>query len=950
MLEDSQGFLWFATDLGVCRFNGYEFHRPVDTSAVAGNAAFRMTEDAEGRIWFNRLNGSVWYVQNDTVRSWKYNPIIKSYQGKFINLGNLAVEKNGTVWTQLPGFGILVVQSDSSHQVLQFPGGRGSIFASVQGKVFLHHMPLAIQSDLPHFTREMFRWKDDRLLSLGRFPVEAQQLKKVKTVGMWQLRNGYLLYNFLQTFYLLHNDRLVWIGAKDIIVNDIYEDNQGAILLASIDKKNRGLLYFRSLEHFLRNEFTNILPEHNIACTQRDHEGGWWVATTDAGIFYCKNPEVEIFDTGSGLPFNDVQSITSDQQKQTIFVSLCPKGICAIQQNRVKPLPTPSGWLNSNQSLVSFDTETNRLWYNPLLCFWEKGHWQNVYYKYESQNSYNPISIKKNTVSRFNKLWWASAHTDFYSIDPVSEHVVRYYADSLKYWRTHSVVQDFEGTIWVAVEGDGLRIWRNNRYEPPTFYHPALQYPVRLLEILPDSSLLLSLRGGGLLIRKTNGQFTHLTTKDGLSTNWLSELDITPEGIIYASSNAGLNILRPQGNGLWQVETLNIKHGLPSDQVNDVTLLGDNLWVATDQGVAHFKGKPPFAPTPMPLLERFVVNNEVVPFSEYLQLTHHQNNIALRFFALHYRSGGNINYRYRLIGTDTGFVYTHNREVNFVNLRPGNYHFEVQAQTEEGAWSPSAHWTFDILPPWWATWWFRLLAASGLCAVGFLFYRSRLRDIRREAAEHEKMRDLEAAALRAQMNPHFIFNCLQAIQSFIARNERDVAIRYLASFAKLVRLTLHSSVEGRHSLAEEMAMLENYLHLERMRFNGHFEFVIRTSPGVDPDEISLPPLLVQPFVENALIHGLKERETGAWVEVVFTQKTNTLEVTVTDNGIGFSEKEKSALVTKPHNSVGMMLTQKRLDLLARAGKNASGHFSRENLFDENGGVAGTCIRFEVPVL
>ena len=200
------------------------------------------------------------------------------------------------------------------------------------------------------------------------------------------------------------------------------------------------------------------------------------------------------------------------------------------------------------------------------------------------------------------------------------------------------------------------------------------------------------------------------------------------------------------------------------------------------------------------------------------------------------------------------------------------------------------------------------------------------------------------------MNPHFIFNCLQAIQSFIARNERDVATSYLARFAKLIRLTLHGSVDGRHSLNEEIAMLENYLLLEQMRFKGHFEFVIRTSEVLDPDDISLPPLLVQPYVENALIHGLEGRETGGRVEIVFTQKQDVLEVTVMDNGKGFSEKEKAVFDKRPHNSVGMMLTQKRLDLLAGAGKNATEHFRRDTLFDENSMVAGVRIRFEVPVL
>ena len=278
----------------------------------------------------------------------------------------------------------------------------------------------------------------------------------------------------------------------------------------------------------------------------------------------------------------------------------------------------------------------------------------------------------------------------------------------------------------------------------------------------------------------------------------------------------------------------------------------------------------------------------------------------------------------------------------------------MQAQNEDGQWGPPARWPFEIRPPWWATWWFRVLAGATLVVALVLaiwvFFRNRLRAIRREAAEREKVRELETAALRAQMNPHFIFNCLQAIQSFIAQNDRDAAASYLARFAKLVRLALHSSVEGHHTLAEEMAMLENYLYLEQLRFKGKFEFTVRAEAGVDTEEVSLPPLLVQPFVENAIIHGLQGRQNGGHVEVVFSINQESLEVQVIDNGQGFSKKEKENDETGLHKSVGMMLTQKRLDLLAgNTGKGVAGFF-KETVLGENGEVVGARVRILIPVI
>jgi sensor histidine kinase YesM len=183
------------------------------------------------------------------------------------------------------------------------------------------------------------------------------------------------------------------------------------------------------------------------------------------------------------------------------------------------------------------------------------------------------------------------------------------------------------------------------------------------------------------------------------------------------------------------------------------------------------------------------------------------------------------------------------------------------------------------------------------------------------------------------------------------RNDRDEAVKYLARFAKLVRLALHGSVDGRHSLTEEMSMLENYLYLEQLRFGDKFNFHIHAASGLDPEEITLPPLLVQPFVENALLHGLEGKENGGYVEVFFRKKGDRLEVSVTDNGKGFSHEENIASkTTLTHKSVGMMLTQKRLDLLERKGKSSEERLVRETIRDENGTVTGARVRIWIPLI
>lgn len=955
MVQDKRGMLWLGTDQGICRFNGYQFIRPIDTSIAASGAAFHPFEDAQGRIWFLHLEPKLWLVENDTVKPWKYNAVINAYRGKFtiIRDKDCSVEKDGTLWIALGNFGFLVVRPDGSHRIIPDLGRTVLVFTEVEQRALLvsetgRDMEKSLRLMRTGLSPETVRWQNGKAISLGHFPLKY--LEKASEAKVWRLRNGdFILRNNL-TFYLIRNNQLVWHGQKEVAAEALLEDRDGSILIASLTGSNQGLLRYRSVDHFLRDEFDNLLPGHEVTDVLRDRDGGWWASTRDAGIFYCKNTSLDIYDSASGLPVFDVLLLTSDN-RETVYAGLRSTQICQLHPNsrRIDFIPSPPNAESNRFFDLKFDTLTQRLWYSNWLCYWENNRW--TFSLCPSAQGLKQVGVKKiNTASNSTQLWGSSAY-GFFSTDRISGKSIRVPPAPLDRIRTFTVTPDLDGNLWVTTL-EGLRCWRNNRYEPPPFDHPALRFQARDVKLLPPvagGGMAITLRGGGLLIRDQNGRFTHLTTRQGLTSDLLTDLDISAEGVIHACSNAGLNIISPQPNGAWRVETLDMRHGLPSNQVNDVVLLGDEVWIATDKGIARFREKPQAVVMPAPVLENFIINNQDTVFTANLRLAHHQNNISLHFFALHFRSAGDIQYRYRLLGADTTFVYAHNRKVNFANLSSGKYTFEVQAQNENGQWSDPSRWSFEIRPPWWATWWFRSLVGATLVVALYLFYQNRLQAIRRETAEREKVRELESAALRAQMNPHFIFNCLQAIQSFIAQNDRDAAAAYLARFAKLVRLALHSSVDGRHTLTEEMAMLENYLHLEQLRFREKFEFIVRAEAGLDPEEITIPPLLVQPFVENALIHGLYRRENSGFVEVFFTQKGDGLEVSITDNGQGFSEKESASAQTHQHKSVGMMLTQKRLDLLAGEAAEEL-RFFRKNVFDEAGVVTGAQIRIWIPLI
>jgi LytS/YehU family sensor histidine kinase len=249
-----------------------------------------------------------------------------------------------------------------------------------------------------------------------------------------------------------------------------------------------------------------------------------------------------------------------------------------------------------------------------------------------------------------------------------------------------------------------------------------------------------------------------------------------------------------------------------------------------------------------------------------------------------------------------------------VNLAPGKYQFQIAAQDEEGAWSAASTLALTIRPPWWVTGWARAVEATILGLLVFGIYRYRTNQIRTENSLTAEIQRLEQSALHAQMNPHFIFNCLNSIQNFILQNEQQQATQYLSNFARLVRDTLNASMNGWVTLEEEIRMLNNYLALEKLRFKEGFDYLVETEEGLDVFDLRLPPLLIQPMVENAILHGMKNTAGQGYIQVYFREEMEQLVATVTDNGSGLSATN-DAPKNPAHRSVGMGITQKRLAML-----------------------------------
>jgi sensor histidine kinase YesM len=330
-----------------------------------------------------------------------------------------------------------------------------------------------------------------------------------------------------------------------------------------------------------------------------------------------------------------------------------------------------------------------------------------------------------------------------------------------------------------------------------------------------------------------------------------------------------------------------------------------------------------------------------------LQLPWHQNHLSFAFKAIELSRDDAMKYRWRLEGADTEWSpwYTQNT-VNYANLAPGTYRFWVQAAGSNLiAPSQAISAAFTIQKPFWQTWVFivsTILLGVIVLLWGIRIYVQRVRS--KELAQREQLElknrllQLEQKALQLQMNPHFIFNALNSIQSLIATQDYSVARQEITQFAVLMRGVLNNSRKTEISLQEEMDTLTHYLRVEQFCQQNPFTFEIRAGEDMEPDQIRIPPMLLQPFVENAVVHGVSHLEYPGHIRVVFSTSANSLLAQISDNGIG---REKAALLReakKPgHQSAALEVTRDRL--LALGGQLTIG----------DGSESGTVVQVELPL-
>lgn len=491
---------------------------------------------------------------------------------------------------------------------------------------------------------------------------------------------------------------------------------------------------------------------------------------------------------------------------------------------------------------------------------------------------------------------------------------------------------------------------------------------------------------GALQIQQVNGKYKiirQVTTKDGLSDNFVQVVLPDNDGRVWTANFGGYNLITPAGANN-KVTRITSKMLLEKYYWRGLGLTMDtagNVFGTTSKGYLHLTIPPgqlndSVAAIPLYISGFKVFNKEIAPepgdamrFPLYLNipespvLNHSQNHLTISFTGLYYTDPSNLKYTYILEGgTDEWTPLSNARSVSYSQLPPGDYVFKVRADIN-GNLTPVLEYPFTIKAPWWQTLYFKIaLGLLLLIAWGTIFYyinRRRIRNAERKVRQlqldAERKEEIEAMeqsinqnkmkALQAQMNPHFIFNVLSSLQNHIRGGDTVECEKLLIDFGGLIRKSLDISGQNYISIEQEISYLKEYIKVEKQRTGNLFEYSIHVDESLpEPDKYYMPGMLLQPLVENAILHGLVPKINGEGRLEIFMKLLpgNLLECIIKDNGLGIKEP-----AIRTHKPVAVNNVKERLYLYSKHLGKAI-FFDIKSINDGEKWTSGTEVAIHIP--
>lgn len=974
--QDFRGYLWFGTrGGGITRFDGLSFKTFTEKDGLVNNYVFKIKEDSHHNLWIGTNNG---ISQYNGISFKNYLPSNLSAQ---LMVLDMAFDSGNRKWLAT-NQGVMLFDGTNFTNVSQLIDEEEAMVNAIHidkngiiwygtGKGLFSIAEKNGQFSLTRYG-ERSRYMLNAITSIR----EDQEGKLwIGTYG-----DGMYCYN-KKSFYRVDLNQELY---KQTVL-DIYFDKKNNVWIGTL---NKGVgQYHTDTKTFSWLTENEGLSNNHVRSIVQDKSGSMWFGTSGGGVCNYFGKQFTNYDKSSGLSGNFIYSIFRDS-KQTLWIGTSQKGLSAMRDSRFSSFNASNGFIDAKIKAICEDNLGN-------VYFGADGEGVFVFDGIE----FKPVpGLTKKYVRAMirdheGNLWIATAGNGLMKLilDENGSQIKTFnVSKGLLANRLTCLHEDRRGRIWYGTEGNGVGYILNN--EPQTTYirtkNGLRSNAIRSLAEDQSGHLWIGTAGSGIASVALYGgnepfKITSFGHKEGLTSSNIYLLVIDAKNNLIAGSETGLDYIFLDA----QRKITNLKHYSKGDGFTGVETCQNSVF-KDDDGIIWFgsiNGLSRYNPANSVKNETEPITNitEVKLFYEslsktrykdaigdwnqvsFIHLPYDQNHLSFDFFAINFSNPDAVQYKWKLLGFDKDWSPpSKEHSILYSNLNPGKYTFLVKAANEDGVWNEQpVKVSFQIDAPFWLTWWFVMLEGFTISLLIFLVFKWQANRIRAKAAEEQKklqmakeIVELEQKTLRLQMNPHFIFNALNSIQSNIGTGNEKEARYYLAKFSRLMRQILDNSRNTQITLEEEIETLENYLLIEKFCNGDRFDYEIKTDENLEIDYLKIPPMLLQPFVENAIKHGMKnidplqtEPSERGKIIVEFREKGNLLECSVTDNGIGRSKAEELNKNSKEtyHKSMALTVTQERLDLLQES--DAFQALQIIDLYDANGNAAGTKVILRIPM-
>jgi ligand-binding sensor domain-containing protein len=922
--QDKYGYLWVSTCEGISRFDGRQFTNYGLADGLPSLCAKGFFQDSRERLWVGTGAGMAQFKNNRFV-------IYPTSDNQFVKgVSNFFETKNKKVWA-CTSKGVYEFADTVWKKVLLYPGYKDEPCRNIIEK----------NEELYVSYRDAIvcRTKDGKWLRIVTPPdngstdniisVQNNQIWISIATSVYEIRNHKLFpvykkaptSDLQQLYYLVDSKRHLWLAGADYL--KVSKPGDWQHFTDSINRN--GYHYFISED-----------SSHNV-----------WTGTAE-GLLKIKDISFSTIDKNNAALPDEIYNIIALHDNRLIFSSGTNSGLQLYANNRCKQILPPIMTSNKNYYTgavvaYAFD-DKNTLWmvtnFNRFLHFNGK-----------RLDDFSDAMHLKIRGSIFDMDYVRSRKQFFICADSTL-----LYGDSSKLstfipkntgvpiiipWLIHGMKN---GLLLLFIEGHGVYCIdeSNNLISliKETGFNGSNKGYQWGISFHEDNSgnLWITFPGRGLYeygFTKNKRPFleTRITVKDGLQSNKILSLTNDRQNRIWVASSSGLDILQKNNAGNWEV----FNYGKAGDfniSVTDGEKLAcdtdGNVWLSSPQKIIKFNAATIRLQKESPhiIIEKVTLAFKETNWSKladslysYYELPYHpvlsynQNSLGIFFNAIDLSmSNSNPEYSYKLIPLDTSWsTPSKTKSISFAQLPAGTYRFIVKTKDLASGWSKPTTFIFTIKQPFWNQWWFRIIIVAIAAFIIISIFKARVKKIRNDAFIQHQLKELEMKALKAQMNPHFIYNALNSIQALVANDKKAEGIHYIGSFSRLLRGVLDNSENNVISLDKELETVDLYIQLESLRLDMQLHYKKIVPENVVTEFEKIPPLVLQPFVENALWHGLSRKEGEKEIKITVSLNDDWLFCEITDNGIGREKAQELKNDSKAiHQSKAIDITRRRL--------------------------------------